>query len=116
MSKIKWVKNGVFLKVDGLVDVSHEVRVIARDPEYADMSNPRGEITGKVYFLKISLDDGEIWRHEEVWHEEDKKKAMDMADLLNTLEGEYNMTDWFYYGDVYGSKAYEAVGRELELI
>ena len=101
------------------VELTSEVCVVHCDPELADISNPRGEITGHIYQAQTCLNGGEIYKHFKRFTEAEKPQALAFVDKVNdALEAgeKLNMEHWNYYRDAYGSDAYIKNGGELELM
>ena len=79
--------------------VDSEETVIGRDPEYADMDNPRGEIYAVRYFMVAATEAGRLYR----WGwERTEAKAEEVFQLFAPA-----VSEWPLWRCVYGSEAYE---------
>jgi hypothetical protein len=79
--------------------VDSEEIVARRDPEYADMDNPRGEVYETRYFMVAADEAGHLYR----WGwERTQAKAEEVFQLLAPA-----VTIWPLWRCVYGSLAYE---------
>jgi len=101
------------------VELTSEICVVDCNPEFADITNPRGEITGHIYQAQTCINGGEIYTHFKRFTEAEKPQALAFVDKVNdALEAgeKLNMAHWHYHRDAYGSDAYIANGGELELM
>ena len=79
--------------------VDSEETVVGRDPEYADMDNPRGEIYAVRYFMVAATEAGRLYR----WGwERTEAKAEQMFQLFAPA-----VSEWPLWRCMYGSEAYE---------
>jgi hypothetical protein len=88
--------------------VDSEETVVGRDPEYADMDNPRGEIIQLRYFMVAATDAGRLYR----WGSE--RTAAKAEQVFQLFAPAVEL--WPLWRCVYGSEAYEQDGCELETL
>lgn len=89
------------------VGITSELRVVDYNPEMADMDNPKGAITGEVFFLAAEYPDGKVEAH--YFGSADKTLIEDLEvrvakHLANG--GELNEDHWLPWRITYGSPAW----------
>jgi hypothetical protein len=97
-----------------VVETSSELVVVEFNPEMADVTNPRGEIVGEVFFVRITDNStGNRWRHHINFAH--RQRAEKLAERVRARGG---ITDkfWFLHYPVYGSLAYcDGIEEEIAL-
>jgi hypothetical protein len=88
--------------------VDSEETVVGRDPEYADMDNPRGEIYAVRYFMVAATEAGRLYRW--AW-ERTEAKAEQVFQLFAPA-----VEEWPLWRCMYGSEAYEQDDCERDTI
>lgn len=86
--------------------VESELAVVDRNPEYADLDNPNGDIIRERYFMTATDADGRIYRYG--WEETAEKAEMVFQYLAPAVE------EWPMWRCVYGSRAYDLEGCETD--
>jgi hypothetical protein len=103
--------------------IGTDIVVIGRDPEMADVDNPRGNIHGYAAYVMISDVSGRRWVHTKTytnrWENEARLAA---APFLHAVDTHINsgqdvrLEFWREVDPVYGSDAYQAQGTEQATI
>lgn len=82
--------------------------VIRRDPEYADMGNPRGDIYDDRFFIEAS-DENEVYAYREMFEDEARAET-----VLSVLQFQHNQDrldprdsdEWRFLRHRYGSEGW----------
>ena len=94
------------------VDIVDYEEVLRRDPEYADVGNPQGNVYGIRYYVRVTLEDGTRYLHFKGFDEADKRLSELQAAVAK--RGVINLEYWAGIYPVYGSKAWEREDAERE--
>ncbi len=88
-----------------------DLAVVGYNSENADMSNPRGEIIGEIWYIVAEAPNGRRWRHN---RSSEYRVAMERhAELMADFsKGFLNALNWIEIDPCYGSEAYESQGIE----
>jgi len=95
------------------VDLVDYEEVLYQDPEYADVGNPRGNVYGIRYYVRVTLEDGTRYLHFKGFNEADLDNAVTLQVAVSKRRV-IDLKHWVEVDPAYGSKAYEIADEERE--
>lgn len=101
------------------LSIANDLKLDGRNPEFADINNPNGNVYKELFWITVTLNDGTRYDH---YFITDNIKEIDalLTRMKIFIEGSdkldlENSKVWALGTPVYGSKAYEMFGGEETL-
>ena len=105
------------LKRHGPIYAADETVIGGYNTENADLDNPTGAWFKRVFVAQVNLGEGETYRHDHVFDEDQADALKRLIDKMNAhldAGGELNKDHWRFFRLIYGSDAYIKQGGEHE--
>ena len=91
------------------VGIVSEIRVVDYNPEMADIDNPKGAISGEVFFLAAEYPDGRVESHYFCSADKSLIENLEVKVAKHLAMGrELNEDHWLSWRVTYGSPAWSA--------